>query len=376
MKMNLLNKISNRLSLEYFSYIADKKSWKTNRKIIVIESDDWGSVGMPNIEIYNKLLYLGYKVDINKYLKYDTLASIDDFTHLYEVLSNYKDKNGNHPVITANTIVANPDFYKIKANDFKNYYYEPFTETLKKYSNRSFDLWKEGMTHKLFHPQLHGREHLNVISWMNELQKGSKEFHLSFENNFFGELKESQKTIRASFNREKYRNNQDFEKIIDESISLFENIFQYNSLSFIAPNYYWDDIVEKSLYKNNVKYIQGCYAQFHPDKGRIHHYTGEISSKLNNIIYLKRNVYFEPSSFVQKDWLNTTLRQISNAFNLNQPAIICSHRVNFIGSIFEKNRIDNLYIFDQLLKNIVFRWPDVEFMTSDTLGKVIESSQV
>ena len=41
--------------------------WRTKRKIVVIESDDWGSIRMPSRDIYEKLLAEGYRVDLNKY---------------------------------------------------------------------------------------------------------------------------------------------------------------------------------------------------------------------------------------------------------------------------------------------------------------------
>src|ERR1039458_10679189 len=73
------------------------------------------------------------------------------------------------------------------ASDFQEYYYEPFTETLKRYPNheRVFDLYKEGMKHKVFHPQFHGREHLNVSRWMNALRKQDKDTRLPFNHNMF-----------------------------------------------------------------------------------------------------------------------------------------------------------------------------------------------
>src|SRR5690606_31620131 len=104
---------------------------------------------------------------------------------LFKILKKHRDKNGNHPVITANTIVANPDFDKILASNFKEYHYEEFTETLKKYPDRSFDCWKYGMSEKLFYPQLHGREHLNVNKWLHYLQNDNEDMLFAFQNNFF-----------------------------------------------------------------------------------------------------------------------------------------------------------------------------------------------
>jgi hypothetical protein len=88
--------------------------WHTSRKIVVIESDDWGSIRMPSREVYEKLLKKGIRVDNDPYNKFDSLASEQDLETLFDVLKKFNDKNDNHPVITANTVIANPDFNLIR----------------------------------------------------------------------------------------------------------------------------------------------------------------------------------------------------------------------------------------------------------------------
>ena len=36
--------------------ITNIKGWRTNRKIVVIESDDWGTIRMSSKEAFNSLL--------------------------------------------------------------------------------------------------------------------------------------------------------------------------------------------------------------------------------------------------------------------------------------------------------------------------------
>src|SRR5690606_9193586 len=91
--------------------------WRTCRKIVVIESDDWGSIRMPSKEAYNTFLADGIRVDQNPYSRYDSLATPQDLEALFETLQSVKDKNENPAVLTANTIVANPNFEKIKESE-------------------------------------------------------------------------------------------------------------------------------------------------------------------------------------------------------------------------------------------------------------------
>lgn len=106
--------------------------WRTKRHIVVIESDDWGSIRMPSIEVYDKLIKDGVRLGKYGYEKVDTIASRDDLEKLFEVCDSFKDINGRPVVITANAVVANPDFQKIKESGFSTYFYEPITTTMER----------------------------------------------------------------------------------------------------------------------------------------------------------------------------------------------------------------------------------------------------
>ena len=92
-------------------------------------------------------------------------------------------------------------------------------------------------------------------------------------------------------------------------------------------------------------------------------------------LYLSRNAGFEPSQFPDQDNVNTCLKSIETLFRLNKPATISTHRVNYIGWLHPENREETLRQLKILLAEIVKRWPDVEFMTSDELGDLILASK-
>ena len=83
---------------------------KSKRKIIVFESDDWGTIRMSSKNAFNHFLTKGYPVDQCPYNTYDCLESNEDMESLFSVLLNFRDGNQNHPCFTANHVVANPDF--------------------------------------------------------------------------------------------------------------------------------------------------------------------------------------------------------------------------------------------------------------------------
>jgi hypothetical protein len=93
------------------------RGWRTSRKIVVIESDDWGSICMPSARVYEKLVQQNYRIDLCPYATNDSLASEEDLKKLFSTLSEFRDNKGNNPVITANTVMTNPDFTKIRTPD-------------------------------------------------------------------------------------------------------------------------------------------------------------------------------------------------------------------------------------------------------------------
>ena len=373
----MLSKLKHTLS----RHLSNLPGWRTKRKIVVIESDDWGSIRMPSKEVYEKLLKQGIRVDLCPYNRFDALESREDMEALFEVLSRFKDKNGNHPVVTANTVVANPDFGKIKDSGFNEYHYEPFTETYRRYygSNKVFELWKQGIEQKIFYPQFHGREHVNVNRWMEALSSGSNETMTAFEHEFFGIstniTNEKRKSYLAALDFDNIAELEWQKTMLADGLDLFEKLFGYRSETYIATNYVWHPALEVHLQKHGVKAIQGGNSQIIPTlegKPKIkRHILGEKNTSGQS--YLIRNALFEPSAVANKDWVYSCLKEIEIAFLWNKPAIISSHRVNYIGFIEARNRSKNMNLLASLLNKMIEKWPDIEFMSSDKLAQLIRA---
>ena len=93
--------------------------------------------------------------------------------------------------------------------------------------------------------------------------------------------------------------------------------------------------------------------------------------------YITRNCFFEPSSpgnMNADEWINLCIKEIEIAFRWNKPAIISSHRVNFVGHLDPKNRDIGLKSLDTLLNKITKKWPNVEFLTTVELGDLINNN--
>lgn len=374
----MLKKIKKKLS----NNIRNIRGWNTKKKILVIDSDDWGTIRMPSKEVYSYLLKKGVSVDKCPFSMNDSLASEEDLTELFNVLLKFKDHKGNPPCVNANSIMANPDFEKIKNSDYKEYYYENFTKTLKSYPNHSnsFNLWKKGIEMGVFRPEYHGREHLNVSRWLERLQKKETNVLLAFEEKMFGlnlnVLNSPKMSLMAALDIDDKKDIDFIERSLISGLEIFYNSFTYKPTSFIAPNYTWDSNVEKILATKDIKYIQTLTNQIKPrlsDQNKLKHYIGDKNEF--DQTYIVRNCIFEPSTTTNIDDVDRCLKEIEIAYRWNKPAVVSTHRLNYIGTISRSNREKNLKLLEELLKRVLIKWPDVEFMSSSELGHTISDGR-
>lgn len=354
---------------------------RLGRKIVVFESDDWGNIRMPNKAMQDELVAKGFPFEKRHYERVDSIAREDDLEALFSLLNRFQDRNGRHPVITAMTVMANPDFVKIRESDFTKYAYRCLKDVLQDYSrgaNSLLGLWQEGIKEKVFFPQFHGREHINVCQWMRDLRTKDNDNRLAFDLGIPGFFERSCPDRGNIYAKAlKVYEPEDIEFIkrsIEEGLDLFESTFWYQSKSFMAPSYTWNDEVELSLRKKGVEFIQTVYYQNCPTLGGRnevrHHYFGQ-KNKIGQY-YLLRNCSFEPSQqHYSSEVVESCLKEIATAFLMGKPATISVHRLNFIGAIHKENRDKSLNLLESLLSKIMEKWPDVEFMTSVDLGRLI-----
>lgn len=355
------------------------RGWRTKRKLLLIESDDWGAIRMPSRETYEYFLSKNIAVDQSYFDKNDSLESTEDLEHLYEVLDGFRDINGNPAVITAFSVVANPDFEKIEADKRRQYHFELITETYKRspHTEKTFPLFLEGAKKRLLYPQFHGREHINVKRWLEAIKSPSQKESLAFKkqaiisSKMHNDLFSFPLSYFAAFDFLEENEQADHKKIISEGLFHFEKLFGFQSLSFMASCSIWGDEINDVLKKENVLLQSGQQTiPVGQKKQKIINKTWGSKNKTGQL-HWRRNSTFEPSRNQEFDWVSRSLQEIEIAFRWGKPAVISSHRVNYIGSIFPENRKKSLEKLKSLIKQVQKKWPDVEFINTAQLGKII-----
>lgn len=368
-------------------YLSNLLGWRTKRKIVVIESDDWGSVRIKDKEAFLAMKAYGLNVESIHYNSVDALESNLDLELLFETLSNFKDSKERYAIFTPMCIMGNPNFKKIEDSEYANYFFQPLNETLKEYPehDRVLSLWREGFKTKVFVPEIHGREHVNVRRYMQILQShkgkeglrfsllhrsvGPKEYKSICYPNYLGALYPIEKKEITELHEHIYH-----------AGKLFKEYMGYEPRVFIAPNAEEPKELENTLKRIGVKYLTRSKRRIYPlgdgQFAKEWNFVGKVNE--NGQVILNRNCFFEPVTWGEHghntDWVNNCLKEIDIAFRMEKPAVISSHRVNYIGFIRPENREKGLFALKQLIKTIIKKWPNVEFMSSNELGNEIEKT--
>lgn len=367
----------------FVNHLKNAPGWKTKKKIVVFSVDDFGNVRLDSKKAGDKLEKSGIKLT-SLFDSHDTLESRDDLLALYDVLSAFKDSNGRNAVFTPYAVPCNLNFEKIESNNYKQVFIETLPETYQKlaayyYSayDRTWETWKQGIDAGLLHPELHSREHFNYTTLSNRLASNDEELLTILKTRSLTALSDRQNetTYTVSLGFQAFEENTLLSQIIIDGIDKFEKVFGYKPVSFMPPSATMSPIHHNTILSSGIKGIDSYKIkkyQYGKDKFKTElRWTGKkITKDLGR--YVVRNCVFEPLQ--QKNSLNICKQMITAAFTMNSPAIISSHRVNYVGFANEEFRKESMKELRELISWIVTKFPDVSFYSmADLLNDILKS---
>ena len=364
-----------RLKRTIVDNLKNVPGWKSTRKLVAFAVDDYG-----NVRRHSATAQLPKAT--NRFDALDTLETREDLAALVDTLRAVKDKHGRPAVFTPYALSGNPDFDAIEQGDFKTYHFASLPATFEKVSADqpqayagTWELWKKCIEEGVLYPQFHGREHLNLKLVEAKLKNKDEDILTSFRQRSAVALDDrpyQQKGWTAAFSfwdREELELHQ---QILEQGLKTFAAVFGYQAVAFTPPAQQFHPDLYPTIRRLGIEAIDRpfIYRQ-HEGRGK---YSWKWEStgldKRASLIKLVRNVVFEPN-INNTDHVGKAMRQIETAFRWRKPAIISSHRVNFCGHIDPKNRAEGLASLKALLKKIVARWPDVEFVGMHDLVQLI-----
>ncbi len=131
-----------------------------NRPMVLLQSDDWGRVGVRDQEGYAQLRADGIRLGEHPYDFY-TLETAEDVLALQDMLKRHHDSTGRPACLVMNFVLANLDFPRIAGGRFREVYLKPLHQGLPGSWRRPelFEAYRQGIAAGVFFPALHGLTH-------------------------------------------------------------------------------------------------------------------------------------------------------------------------------------------------------------------------
>ncbi len=345
------------------------------RRILVIESDDWGSIRTRDRDSY-ELLVKRSIIKENLLDKTDSIVTAHDLAVLIDELNSIETKNGQKPVLTCFFNTGNPDFKKIQNSGFETYSNLSYFDHLKSIGefDKIMSIWKKVLDDESLSLAYHAREHLCVPLWMELLNNKDETASFAFEHEYYSfPLRSAEYPLKSLRPSLYYRTEYELHyllKSLDEGLKELSEGFNKDIFIFCPPNGLSSDVIDSHLSNLSIKGIATKIIRTESKDGNLKkRYKGFGKRKQKYRSYF-RNCGFEP---LLGRGIEKCLRDISYAFQFNNAAIISTHRVNYSSRINKNNSGFGAQKLAKLLQRVVNLWPDTVFMSSEEYVRYLDT---
>jgi hypothetical protein len=336
---------------------------------VLLQSDDWGRVGLRDRAGLEQLQAAGLELGERPYDLY-TLETAADLVALGEVLRRHRDSDGRNPCLQMNFILANLEFARMRADDFRQIHLLPLAEGLPAGWDRPglLDAYRQGIADGIFYPALHGtthfcrsavERHLASESARTELlrklwQAGTPYIHwrmpwIGYEY-WDPEKPEDERFLAADLQLES----------IGRAVGTFAKLFSRLPHSACAPGYRANDDTHRAWAQHGIHVAQngpGIITPPHFDRHRI--------------LHLCRTVEFEPAVDAHFS-VDACLRQAEKCFERGLPAIVSLHAINFHSTVRDF-RNPTLRFLDDFLSALESKHSNLLYLHDEDLYELVNN---
>ena len=327
-----------------------------SRPLVLLQSDDWGRVGVRDREGYEQLRANGVQLGENPY-DYYSLETAEDVMLLRDLLKRHRDSTGRPACLVMNFLLANLDFQKIADGGFKDIHLRPLSQGLPDAWKRPglFEAYRQGISDDVFYPALHGLTHfcrpaveraLMLPGERNNLLHTlwkAETAYIYWRMPWIGFEYSNPEKPQAGFLDAEVQG-----KLIAESAREFQKFFATPPLSACAPGYRANDDTHRAWAECGVRVAQngsGGALPPHMDEWEM--------------LNLHRTIDFEP--FERGLPLEKYVQLAERCFERGIPAIVSVHSINFHSSLRDF-RGPTLQALDEFLSALEAKHPDLLYV--------------
>lgn len=337
-----------------------------DRPLLLLQSDDWGRVGVRDQEGFEQLRSTGILLGRNPYDFY-TLETAEDISATAGLLKCHHDSTGRPPCLQMNFITANVDFPRWSTSAPGEIPLRFLADGLPGKWERPglFEAYRCGIGDGVFHPALHGLTHFSRYAVARCFREGDDRHcllhtlwqaetpYIYWRMPWIGyeywdpEQSPAQRFLSAAEQR----------NIISQSVKAFERMFARRPVSACAPGYRANSDTQAAWAQHGIRVAQNGVRKLAP-------YVDE-----NGLLQISRTINFEPAVHASFS-LQQCLRATEESFASGIPAVVSVHSINFHSSL--KNfRDTTLRFLDELLTALERKYPELLYVNDADLWEIV-----
>lgn len=304
-------------------------------KAVVLESDDWGLCAWaPDLQAFRVLSDLPvFRSPVGRRYGGSTLERASDVKRIAGLLAELRGGDGFPPILQANTVMAAPDYARLDPPAFACDEMPIIGLPLTPSRWARPGLWGEIVAAReagVWWPELHGLHHLPERAWLGALRSGALDARRAFEQQSpVCDAVVGSGEYDASEPREvRVRN-------LGRAVQRFQQLMGRPPESLCPPDYRADAFIEAEAGRLGIHALQGGPERPGGGWPRLRHYLERyrFPDVRGASFHLPPRIAFEPAvedSAAALVGLEGALRGVRAAWARSQPAIISTHRANYV----------------------------------------------
>jgi hypothetical protein len=340
------------------------RAYSFGHPLVLLQSDDWGRVGVRDQEGYEQLRAQGMNLGEHSYDFY-TLETANDVTALHEMLGRHRDSTGRAACIVMNFLSANLDFGRMALDGFKKIHVRPLKQGLPGRWERPglFEAYREGTTDGVFYPALHGLTHFCSMAIESALANEERAHALRT----LWQAETPYIYWRMPWVGYEYNNPEPPDagflplttqvEVIGQAVEFFQEFFSSPPRSACAPGYRANDDTMRAWYEHGIRIGQnGVSVDRFPTMNE------------SGLLSLYRTLDFEPSQ--SEISIENCLRLADQNFARGMPVIISIHSINFHSSL-KDFRSGTLAQLDQFLSALERKYRELLYVHDEDVYSLV-----
>ena len=341
------------------------RGFSFSRPLILLQSDDWGRIGVRDREGYEQLRASGIHLGENPY-DYYSLETAEDVIALRDMLKRHRDSTGRPACLVMNFLLANLDFRKTVDTGSQNIHLMPLSQGLPGDWKRPglFEAYRQGVSEDVFYPALHGLTHFCRLAVELALAVPGD------RNNLLHTLWKAETPYiywRMPWIGYEYCNPEKPHagfldlgtqvNLIAEAAREFEKVFSTAPFSACAPGYRANGDTHRAWSQSGIRVAQDGSG------GALPPYMDEWE-----ILNLHRTIDVEP--FERGLPLEKYVQLAERCFERGIPAVVSMHSINFHSSL-KDFRGPTLRVLDEFLSALEATHPNLLYVHDMNLYELV-----